>query len=541
MIRPSTLATAPPSAAVSSWTRRLLAVAPPPLSPPDVIRILYDEELPTPRLLAILQRDLPLGLAVLLEAQQRLRQGQVESLAHAVGVLGLRGLWRVVERLAAHPFDPRQPAHRLYAEAVATSRLAAHLAAQLAPAGTPETRQRLMWEMQVQTMAEWRLPLAAPDVAQRMAARIAAGERPTHVERDLLGCPLHALNAALAQHFGFVEPDDPRATVWLQARRLAQAARHAWIDAHPPPLPDDVGRWLYRPSTLRSLLHWLAQEAMRSWYSPRTRLLCDALSAHRHWRVGDVVAATRRAALAASHEMLTRGVVVAPAARLFWAPWVRPRRGPGADATAAAAPASAGVHTGGPAAARHPTPGSTARPLIERFAADCQRGRHPDVGAFFRAFQHALDEGLGLRRCALFLKTTQAAQLVCYMAHGFGGSIVPRQTTVALQGEHVLARLFAQPGAFLLAEPARVAHLRTRLPASLQRALLPSGAMWGTVQVRQRAVGVLWADTGSADAPVDTTQYAGFKRLMHHFGPGLTRLMQLRRAAFTATRPPDEH
>jgi len=532
---PMSSAPSPAQAAVSTWTRRLLAVPLPLLSPPAVIRTLYDEELPTPRLLEVLQRDLPLGLAVLVEAQQRLRRGRIGSLAHAVGALGLRGLWTVLERLSAYPLDAERPEHRLYAEAVTTSRLAAHLAAQFSPAATPEERQRLMWEMQVQTMAEWRLPLAAPDVAQRMAERLAAGERPAHVEQALLGCPLRALNAALAQHYGFVEPDDNRANVTLDARRLRAAARHAWTEANPPPIPDGLGHWLYQPSTLPSLLHLLAQEAMRSWHSPRTRLLCDVLSAHRHWRVEDVVAATRRAAVAASHEMITRGVVVAPAARLFWAPLQRRL----ARAQPAASPAAAvGSRPAAVAPARSIAPGSATRTLIDRFVHACQHARHTDLHGFFQAFQHALGYGLGLQRCALFLKTTQAPQLVCYMTHGFGTLIVPRQTIIALDGEHLLARLFAQPSAFLLAEPARAAQLRGRLPAALQPALLPSGAMWATVQVRERPVGVLWADSGATDAPVDTTQYAGFKLLVRHFGTELTRLMQLRRAEFAGTRPP---
>lgn len=516
--RPTPSTHAEPPLGLTAWRERLAAVDLPLLSPRPVVRELLSDNVSMATLLDVLQRDLPLGLAVLLEGQKQLRRGQIESLSHAAGALGLERIQALIRRLASRPLDPSQPGHREYAEAMATSRLAAQLAAHFAPNDTPDQRQRKMWEMQVQMMAEWRLPLAAPSLAQAMAQRIAAGERPAQVEQALLGCQMHTLNAAMALDAGLLEADDPRATQPLDLHRLGQAARLAWTHAGPPPLPHELERWRLQPTTLPALLHLLAQEAMRSWHSPRTRLLQNALSAHRQWPLNDVVAATRHAAVAASRDLLTRGVLVPPAARLLWAPGRRPKR--------SMTPPTHSIERGSPA-----------RQLIDHFVDDCAHGRHASLGAFFQAFQRTLAEGLDLQRFALFLKTSQAEQLVCFMARGFGPAVVPRQYVVTLADGNLLAKVFGQPHGFLWGQGERLPSLRQRLPSSLRAELLAGGAIWGAVQVHDRSVGVLWADAGPSATPLDDTQYTGFKLVCRHFGDALTRLMKQQQAQQRATAP----
>lgn len=512
---PPTSAEAPQGLTV--WRERLGAVDLPLLSPPPILRELLSSTVSMAALLDVLQQDLPLGLAVLQAGQKQLRRGQIASLSHAASAQGLERMQALIRRLASRPLDPGQPGHREYAEAMATSRLAAQLAAHFAPNDTPDQRQRKMWEIQVQMMAEWRLPLAAPALAQEMAQRIAGGERPARVERALLGCQLRELNAAMALDTGLLEPDDPRTTQPLNLRCLGRAARLAWTDAGPPPLPPELERWRHQPATLPTLLHLLAQEAMRSWHSPRTRLLQNALSAHRQWPLGDVVAATRHAAVAASRDLLTRGVLVPPAARLLWLPERRPKRRIG--------PPPRSIERGSPA-----------RQLIDHFVDDCAHGRHASLGAFFQAFQRTLSEGLGLQRFALFLKTSQAEQLVCFMARGFGPTVVPRQYVVSLADDNLLAKVFGQPHGFLWGQGERLPGLRQRLPAGLRAELLPGGAIWGAVQVHERSVGVLWADAGPA-AQLDNTQYIGFKLVCRHFGDALTRLMKQQQAQQRGAAP----
>ncbi len=503
---------------LSAWRERLAATDLPLLSPRSVVRQLLSDNVSMATLLDVLHRDLPMGLAVLLAGQKQLRRGQIESLSHAAGALGLERIQALIRRLAARPLDPSLPGHTEYAEAMATSRLAAQLAAHFAPNDTPDQRQRKMWEMQVQMMAEWRLPLAAPELAQEMAQRIAAGERPAQVEQALLGCTMHALNAAMALDAGLLEPDDPRATQPLDLRCLRQASRLAWTLGGPPPLPPALERWRQQPSTLPALLHLLAQEAMRDWYSPRTRLLQRALSAHRQWPLDDVVAATRHAAVAASRDLLTRGVLVPPAARLLWTPGRRAKR--------RMAPPPRSIERGSPA-----------RQLIDHFVNDCAHGRHNNLGEFFQAFQRTLSEGLGLQRSALFLKTSQTEQLVCFMARGFGPAVLPRQYVVTLTDGNLLAKVFGQPHGFLWGQGERLPALRQRLPTSLRGELLACGAIWGAVQVHDRSVGVLWADGGSTATHLDDTQYTGFKLVCRHFGDALTRLMKQQQAQQRVAAP----
>jgi len=541
------------------WRKRLVATALPVTSSLATLQELASPELPSPRLLETLNQDLPLGLALLLEGQRLIRKGsRLSGLSHAVGVLGLSRIQALATRLQQFRLDPAQPSHTHLAEALMTGRLAGHLALQfVAPTEKRDDAQLKVWSIQAQTIAEWKLAIAAPEVVKALRLRTQQGERDAHAERALLGCRLHELNAAVAQDMGLLTEETSVFVKPIEPLMLGHASRLAWIDMNPPEIPTEIGRWLFQPSTLPSLLHMLAHEAMRDWYSARTTMLLKALSAHRKKRFDELLALTRQAALAASREPNLHGFVVPPAVRLLWPPAGRVRRPQkaAADHTAARpmpspapspapsaqavprpairapAKAPAKVPTKSAAPAKKPLPPLSSHPLVLRFMEDCVKTRHTDLPSFFKAFEQALIEGLQLGRYALFLKTSKTPHLVCYRAQGLGPTVVPKQTSVSLSDDNLLARLFAQPHGFLMVDPARVPAVLPLLPAALRTELRPGGALWGAVQVHERSVGVLWADASDPQAMLHAEQYAGFKRLVHHFGPALTRLMKARQAA----------
>ena len=519
----------PPAPAVplglSAWRKRLAAVRLPLVSPPEVLKALQDPDLPGPRLLEALNRDLPLGLAVMRHAQSVMPKGQrVSDLAHAVGVLGLTRLFKLIDTLGQQRLQPDLPGHLRLAEALQTSRLAGHLALQFAQIEPGNTGLARMGAVQAQNVAEWLLAVAAPALADTLAQRLQDNERPSRVEQELLGCTLTQLSAAVAVDLGLFQADSATLLHALEPALLGRAARLAWMGTNPP----EIGRWLHRPSTLPSLLQMLAHELMHDWYSQRSTLVLQALSAHRRLKFDQVLDATRRAAVQASQEPHLWAFCAAPAARLLWPPKPRLRC----------------VHAAAPAPAHKPTPrpkpapvrpnsiepGSHARTLIDLFVQDCRSGRHADLSTFFRAFKLCLADGLGLERYALFLKMAQGDKLVCFLARGFGPEIEPRRYSLALDGHNLIAKVFSQPNGFYMAERGRVAGLRALLPDKLRPELLDSGALWGAVHVNQRSVGVLWADCGPAGGDLDPVQYAGFKLLVRHFGDELTRLMRVQKS-----------
>jgi len=556
MSRPS--AASDPSAplGLAAWRKRLAAVRLPLVSPPDVLQALQDPDLPSPRLLEALNRDLPLSLAVMREAQNAMPKGQrVSNLAHALGVLGLTRLYKLIDTLGKQRLDLAQPGHQHLAEALQASRLAGHLALQFAQIEAGNDGLARMGAVQAQNVAEWLLAVAAPALVEEMAQRVQDNERPAVVEMALLGCTLQQLSATVAVDIGLFEPDSATLLHALDPVLLGRAARLAWTGTNPPEIPTDLGRWLYRPSTLPSLLQMLAHELMHDWYSRRSTVLLKAIATHRRLKLDEVLAATRRAAVQASLEPHLWAFCAAPAARLLWPPKSRLRRVraavpvalepamPAALATAAAAspatahkaprPAPTPEPRPKPAPPVHPgsiEPGSRARVLIDLFVNDCRSGRHADLSTFFRAFKLSLSDGLGLERYALFLKMSQGEQLMCFLARGFGPGIEPRHYSLPLDGHNLVAKVFAQPNGFFMAERARVAGLRAMLPEKLRAELLASGALWGAVHVNQRSVGVLWADSGPEGGDLDAVQYAGFKLLVRHFGDELTRLMRAQKS-----------
>ncbi|OYX54606.1 MAG: hypothetical protein B7Y96_08825 [Comamonadaceae bacterium 32-67-11] len=467
---------------LSAWRKRLAAVRLPLVSPPEVLKALQDPDLPGPRLLEALNRDLPLGLAVMRHAQSAMPKGQrVSDLAHAVGILGLTRLYKLIDTLGQQRLQLDKPGHLRLAEALQTSRLAGHLALQFVLIEPGNTGLARMGAVQAQNVAEWLLAVAAPALADTLAQRLQDNERPARVEQELLGCTLTQLSAAVAVDLGLFQADSATLLHAVEPALLGRAARLAWMGTNPPEILPEIGRWLHRPSTLPSLLQMLAHELMHDWYSRRSTLLLKALSAHRRLKFDQVLDATRRAAVKASQEPHLWTFCAAPATRLLWPPKPRQRR------VGAAA-------------------------------------------AFFRAFKLSLADGLGLERYALFLKMAQGDKLVCFLARGFGSEIEPRRYSLALDGHNLIAKVFSQPNGFYMAERGRVAGLRALLPEKLRPELLDSGALWGAVHVNQRSVGVLWADGGAAGDDLDPVQYAGFKLLVRHFGDELTRLMRVQKS-----------
>ena len=540
---------------LSAWRKRLAAVQLPLVSPPEVLKALQDPDLPSPRLLEALNRDLPLGLAVMRHAQSAMPKGQrVSDLAHAVGILGLTRLYKLIDTLGQQRLQLDKPGHLRLAEALQTSRLAGHLALQFAQIEPGNTGLARMGAVQAQNVAEWLLAVAAPALADTLAQRVQDNERPARVEQELLGCTLTQLSAAVAVDLGLFQADSATLLHAVEPALLGRAARLAWMGTNPPEILPEIGRWLHRPSTLPSLLQMLAHELMHDWYSRRSTLLFKALSAHRHLKLDQVLYATRRAAVQASQEPHLWAFCAAPAARLLWPPKPRQRRvraaAPAAESVrkpaplepTARVPQPAHLKAPSPAPApephpkpplQHPSsiePGSRARNLIDLFVEDCRSGRHTDLSTFFRAFKLSLADGLGLERYALFLKMAQGDKLVCFLARGFGSEIEPRRYSLALDGHNLIAKVFAQPSGFYMAERGRVAGLRALLPEKLRPELLDSGALWGAVHVNQRSVGVLWADGGAAGDDLDPVQYAGFKLLVRHFGDELTRLMRVQKS-----------
>jgi len=540
---------------LSAWRKRLAAVQLPLVSPPEVLKALQDPDLPSPRLLEALNRDLPLGLAVMRHAQSAMPKGQrVSDLAHAVGILGLTRLYKLIDTLGQQRLQLDKPGHLRLAEALQTSRLAGHLALQFAQIEPGNTGLARMGAVQAQNVAEWLLAVAAPALADTLAQRVQDNERPARVEQELLGCTLTQLSAAVAVDLGLFQADSATLLHAVEPALLGRAARRAWMGTNPLEVPPDIGRWLHRPSTLPSMLQMLAHELMHDWYSRRSTLLLKALSAHRRLKFDQVLDATRRAAVQASQEPHLWTFCAAPATRLLWPPKPRQRRvraaAPAAESVrkpaplepTARVPQPAHLKAPSPAPApephpkpplQHPSsiePGSRARNLIDLFVEDCRSGRHADLSTFFRAFKLSLADGLGLERYALFLKMAQGDKLVCFLARGFGSEIEPRRYSLALDGHNLIAKVFSQPNGFYMAERGRVAGLRALLPEKLRPELLDSGALWGAVHVNQRSVGVLWADGGAAGDDLDPVQYAGFKLLVRHFGDELTRLMRVQKS-----------
>jgi hypothetical protein len=547
----------PPSASaaagLSHWRKRLAQVALPVLSTPQALREALLPEASVDEVLGLIAPDLPLGLAVILEASRSMKKGrgEVRSLHHAIGMLGLDRVQGLLRSRLNLRLDAAKPGHLAMAEAVASSRLAGLLAYYQARATRRDDADFRMWVAQLMGLAAWKLPLADPRLAHALAVRTQAGERKVRVERELLGCTLAELNRALLMDIGLTEDSDLMMHAEIEPRMLARAAKCAWTGVNAPEVPMSVGRWLFLPDVGLGLVHMLAQEAMKDWFAKRTDTLLRACSALQHQRLDDMVLFTRQVAWHASHEPSLNGHVVPPLARLFWGPVPKRPRKLQAPAAAPARPARsvapqgntqlpvaqpkpAAVPASVPAAAFSLQAASPARDQVLRFVADCEAHTFHDMATFTKAFIDALAQGLQLKRCALFLKTAQSPRLGCFLAAGFDDAVGARKVAIETDDDNLLARLFTHPSGYLWVDARKLASAKHQIPVTMRNQVLDGGLILATVHVLNRAVGLLWVDAGAHGAAIVEAQYQGVKMLNRHFGEEFTRLMHLQRAQHRA-------
>lgn len=166
--------------------------------------------------------------------------------------------------------------------------------------------------------------------------------------------------------------------------------------------------------------------------------------------------------------------------------------------------------------------------LVDMYARNCQSGVYQDLRQLVNATCQVLESGLGLARCLLFLKLAQAEELGCYLAHGYGSRLQPRQLSIPVAQDNLIARIFRQSGT-LWADSSRISAARMQLPEALREVSLDSGFLLSSLKMKDKAVGVLWADSGDAALAVNERHYAGFRTMAQHFGGAFAAIAQTRK------------
>ncbi len=493
--------------ALTQWQEQLMQVQLPVQQAGACTDALNAPDLSGQDLLQCLRTDVALGTTVVTAAAQhpRLRES-LRGLAHAVNMLGVDRSRQLALLACGHPLAPETPGHLLSRQAMGTSVFATYLIRRWAARDKHLDVDYLVWVTLLLGLSRWKLPLANPELATQIEQRVALGEHRAAVERAVLGCSTDDLNTAHLKDLGLADDAELRRSLRADPRLLVQASRLAWTSGLAPQVPAPVGRWLHQPTTACTLAHLLASAAMDDWYSHRTQTLMAVVCAHVGRPLETVVRDIYQAGVSASHDPHFQPGMPTPAQRvLVESP--RPRR------------LSSGTKT--PRV-------SPSHDAVQLFMDNCQAGRHTDMASFLAAASDTLVHGLGLTRSALFLKRTGADALACYTAHGFDPQVMNRHTTLSTVEDNLLSRLFHQPTVSIWIREANVAAARQLLPPALGHTLSEHGLFLSSIHVNRQPVGVVWADSGSDEWPLEREQYTEFRLFASHFGMELSRLARLR-------------
>jgi hypothetical protein len=168
--------------------------------------------------------------------------------------------------------------------------------------------------------------------------------------------------------------------------------------------------------------------------------------------------------------------------------------------------------------------------VVEVYLQRCESAGHSDLRDLL-SDSVRLFRGLGVRRCALFLRQVGSERLACYFSHGFAQGQADRSLSVGADRTSLVGLLLAQPGAAFRISAAQVAGLGHKLPPELRDWPPNSGLLLAAVSVQARAVGFWWADAGNEGRETKAEGFSLFRRAAAGFGPAFTRLLKSRQPA----------
>ena len=508
-----------PSRSPDQWRAELTSVRLPWLSATPTLSRALSSDASLGDVASVLEADPPLAIEVLpLAARAPRVDGRLRSLQQAVNLIGVSRIQALLQARDRQNMPPQPEAAALSAQALETSGLATRLVTTWAFQKHAGDLDHLLWATWLMGVTRWKLPWVDAPACQRIATRVAAGERRAAVERDELGCDVDALNAWHLQDIGLGDASELRQAYRLSAPQMARAARLGWTHDFPPDVPSDLARDLHRPTTGCALAYALALETEQGWYGQRLQHLLAVASAH---LVQPVVRVRQQAitqALDLARAPRAGESATLAAEKLLW-PTPSPQRAVPSVRAAKAAPA--------PRPPEQPvyTPG-----FLER----CTRADFKDLGSFLRAAQRALSDELGFGRHALFLRQGNSGQLICHLAHGLEVMSPLKALGFAWADHSITRKLMENPATSLWVRPEQVSAAQARLPDPIAQWPSDGGMVLLTVAVNGRPAGLWWVANAPGQAPLDERRLQALRQLVQVFGVELTRQMRLRQRSSTA-------
>lgn len=562
--------------AVDTWRKKLASATLPMLSSTPALEELLSASIDLGRMARLLDRDPPLALDIVLAAGRLPNAPDaVQSLQHALNLMGVDRAQRFIHGRKARRLNPQNYAHRMFLQAVSVGRFAASLVARWEEKHAPGSSGYLACLTLLLGLARWKLPLGDPQVARTIEARAWAGERRSVVEAELLGCSMAELNRAILIDSGF-PPDAPLLDSFVPDNAMLLAAADcAWTKQIACEVPAPIGRWLRQPTMPALLAHLLAWAAQDAWYANRTLLYLKVVSARENKPLDFIIADTHRTAVFAARSLGDlAGLVLTPAEQLFFprqktrslrskpkndtspeaatgrpapksppardesSPTAPKRQAPPApppptkDKNRPQPPAQA-VAQGAPQPptqkpTQTPKPAPAQKPdakLVQEFVRSCRENKFRDVRELMQKTGEVLDKGMDLKRSMIFLVHAKKGQLSCDMRHGYDSEQHSVPISMPTSETNLLTRLLEQAGSIHVTTE-RVVSARTQLPSEMADLVCSSGFGVTAIRLNGKAVGLILADTGVETSELHPRQYEALRIVSANFSTALTGIMK---------------
>lgn len=404
----------------------------------------------------------------------RLRS-EITTVEHALMLLGTERLRSLPPRLPVVERVLRDPARHLLLRTFARAYHAAAQAEAWARDRHEQYPDEVFAAAQLHFVGEMVMAMHGPRELQRIAELRTRDRLPQEeAEYLVLGFPLNELALELATRWRLP-------TLVVEALHAEKAAESRTLGV--------------------ILAVRLARAAERHWYGEETLGLLESAAQWLHQAPAAIAAGAHRTAVATARQSIHYGVAPA-AAGLLWP-------APEPDGDAAEDPAACLI--GNPEL------------LAEALAWLAAPPPRSSPTAVLDTVLRGMHEGLGLNRVVFALLSADRRSLRARAIRGSGDDPHFNRFAVALDHEHLFARLLEKPQGLWMNEETR-ARLWPRLPHGFDRLIVTDAFFARSVFVGGQAVGMFYADRHSTACALDAEAYRGFSELARLAGGALEGL-----------------
>ena len=472
-------------------------------------------------------KDPAISLHILSHANSHKPSEEIKSLPLSMSMLGEGRLKQLVEAIPvfdAEDNEQTSPRALPYLKAMNTSLHAAYQARSWSSPRHQVSSEDLYWSGLFFDAGLWALWWSAPKHMEKLSIEMRVGASMERVSESILGCKLHDLLTAFAEHMNLPRLS-LRALNIIDKKPLVAIARRIDEYHHTPvldlehPRDKDLSFFLSEPALPIILANWLAKKCLDSWYCRTTLRIYKVLAVYQQTSTNAVIRQCHQTACQMSREKNV-DIILPPAARLiFPVPDIQDPRKRYAITLlndSDTEEKNTGIDSASSTAASAPAPLSPSKRHLDAkgLKSLCQTmvkspEKTKDLNNLMQQTVRSCHQHIQLRRVIAALMSHDGSRLRGYFAAGQLTKEQVLRFQFDMNDPYLFQKVMKKPQTLWLKGNAR----GSLLPAHFKKAFATEHFFVASLFSDKRPIGLLFADINQDKDPLNEVEFKAFKYL----------------------------